>query len=82
MIYHGTKNAKDFNIHSQYVSSEKRGRMEGGSGLYTIDSYYAASRFGKVFGLVSELKESEDAKHVLIDQNKVLDLVSCFPTRM
>ena len=76
MVYHGTKNAKNFNIKEKYTSSGKKGRLEGGSGLYTVDSYYTASRFGKVIGLEIELKESEDAKNVKIPIEKIFDFIS------
>lgn len=76
MVYHGTKNAKNFNIKDKYSTSGKKGRLEGGSGLYTVDSYYTASRFGKVIGLEIELKEFEDAKNVKIPLSNVLKFVS------
>lgn len=81
MVYHGTKNAKNFNINDKYTTSGKKGRLEGGSGLYTVDSYYTASRFGKVIGLELELKENEDAKNVKIPLDNIFEFMSTFSKR-
>lgn len=75
MVYHGTKNAKNFNIKEKYTSSGKKGRLEGGSGLYTIDSYYTTSKFGKVIGLEIELKKVK-MLNVKIPIEKIFDFIS------
>lgn len=67
IVYHGTKSEKNFNYKNGYQASGKKGRAEFGSGLYTINSYFEASCYGKVVALDIELEKKYSANSVFLD---------------
>lgn len=77
IVYHGTNNAKKFDISQQYIAPKKKGQVEYGAGLYTTASHDIASGFGKVIALDIELNEKEHSKNVIIKMEEINHFLYC-----
>ena len=79
LIYHGTKNAKNFNIKDKYIASGKKSRAQNGSGLYTTTSYETAQNYGKIIVLELSIDKKNEAKNIKIPVEEINDFLLILP---